>query len=61
MGSPSMEPSDLAEIPCSGQGENAAGGAGGPACGYGVRNRQLLWNVPLLGLAVNLIVCTLVL
>lgn len=53
MGSPSMEPSDLAEIPCSGQGENAAGGAGGPVCGYGVRNRQLLWNVPLLGLAVR--------
>lgn len=54
MGSPGKEPSNLAEILSSGQGENPAGGAGGPACEYGVSSRQLLWNAPLMRMAVTM-------
>lgn len=53
MGSPGKEPSNLAEILSSGQGENPAGGAGGPACEYGVSSRRLLWNAPLMRMAVQ--------
>ena len=51
MGSPGKEPSNLAELLSSGQGENRAGG---PACEYGVSSRRLLWNAPLMRMAVTM-------